>query len=134
MTYLERLAAWEVLVAQVAELKAKLKPLAEAELEMRQELVAAFTGLKEGTNTFTLPDARIMKVVYKIERKIDESNVDNARAAFMALNDRAVDFDVLLRVKYELSKRSWDLLDAAGKLAVSPMIIAKPQAPEVTIK
>lgn len=123
--------------ADIAELQELLKKLAktvnESEREMRDgicESLRVFYGenLVEGMNTYKLSNGRKLKFTHKLDRKIDESRIQLARADYVG-----DDFDDLLRVKYELEKKAYDKLDAEQKLAVSKMIETKPAAPTLVV-
>lgn len=90
--------------------------------------------LKEGTNNFTLSNGRKLKYTHKIERKITESELKNAKEAYATAADASdPDFDKLLRLKYELDKKAWDgITDQAAK-AFSLCMTAKPAAPTLAV-
>lgn len=138
-TFEEYVTAYDAVCAEVAAIEAKLKPLKAKELEMRKAIAASLdTALGEarveGVNRFPMQDGRTLKYSYKVDRKIEESEIANAREKYSKQNDTPVTFDQLLRVKYELSKRDWDKLPDAAKKAVSRMIVAKPATPSLEIE
>lgn len=137
--FLEYIAAWDAVRAQIEEIEKTLKPLKARELEMRKALAESIQAalgdqLKEGMNIYKLEDGRSLALGYKLDRKIEESEIPAAREAYTQLNDRPVEFDALLRVKYELSKRDFDKLSDSAKAAISDMIITKPAAPTLEIR
>lgn len=137
MTFEAYVAEWASLVSQIEETKKSLKPLEVRELEMRKSIAAAVgealgDRLKEGVNNFPVGD-RVLKLGYRVDRKIDTDAIGEARDAYNALNDRTVEFDALLRVKHELAKREFDKLTESQAKAVSRMIVSKPAAPTLEI-
>jgi hypothetical protein len=131
-------AEWDSLVGQIEQIKKQLKPLTDKEMEMRKSIhssVCAALGdnLKEGTNTYTMPSGRKLKIVNNFKREIEVSMIPTAREAFSKLNDTSVSFDQLLRVKYELEKRAWSSLSDAAKRAVSTMISTRPDTPQISL-
>jgi hypothetical protein len=125
--YLRMLAAWE----EVDQLRSLIQ---ECEVDMRLRLFAgAFPNPKEGTNSHKLPDGRVLKGQYKINRYINEEVLP---ATLLALRERGVaNTDALVRYKPELAKREWNSLSEENKLIFSPAITAKPGTPsfEITI-
>lgn len=138
LTFEQYVDAWDAKAKEIAKLKAKLKPLEAAEMQMRKAIEVSLKAaigdeLKEGVNDFTMVDGRTIKYTYSVERKISDAEVKNAREAYDKQNDKPVVFDQLLRVKYELDKKNWDTLSGPAKVAVSCMITAKPKAPTLEI-
>lgn len=128
------------IAAKISELTAhltnQLRDLNEQEIEMRKAIVEAVRvatpDFKEGTNRHVLADGRTLKLVNKIDRTIEVEEIANTRAAYVELGDAAtVDFDALLRKKYELDKATWNKLGDKAKAVVAPMIVSKPAAPTV---
>lgn len=121
---------WDA-VAQAAGL---LKTL---EMDMRKAIAqSVFPNPVEGTNTHTLPDGRKLKLTHKYTRSLDESQIESTRAAYMELNDRPVDFDDLLKVRYELATTAYRKLEVGtpASLTISQMITVKPSAPSLELK
>lgn len=117
----------------------QLKEIAETELVMRKaiaESIKAALGdnVKEGVNRFDMVDGRTIKFTNAITRTVETAEIANARKNFSLLNDVPVEFDKLLRVKYELEKKEWNKLGDAAKKAISNMITAKPAAPTMEIE
>ena len=130
--------AWNDLQGEIEKRKAALKPLTDKELTMRKHIAEAVKTAsgdtwKEGVNTFLLPDMRALKVTIPLKREIDIPSIPAAREAFRKLNDLPITFDELLRTKYELEKKAFDKLGPAAKVAISDMIVVKPQAPTVEL-
>lgn len=129
---------WDNLVGRITQAKKDLKLLTDSEMVMRKGIAgsvgAAMTGgLKEGVNTFPMPDGRKLKVTRKVKREIDEALIGPTREAYALLNDNPVVFDTLLRVKYELAKAEWDKLEGEAALVVSRMITSKDESPTVVL-
>lgn len=129
------LDGWQTLVKAQALLRVE-------EMEQRKKLFAFFfPNPKEGTNTVVLPDGRKVKGSFKITRGIDDQQVSLARAEYQLVNNRPVEFDDLLRVKYDLSTTEFRKIQpkpgeepSAAYLAASRMIIAKPGSPSLEIE
>lgn len=133
MTFDEYVLEWEKLASEVARRKAEMDDLVKREQEMRREFSKGLT-LEEGTNKISLGDGRTLVITNTIERKVDEGSIALARTEYEKLNERPVEFDTLLRIKYEVDKRQWNKLTDAGRLAVSRMIENKPQLVTAVIK
>lgn len=113
-------------------IKDLIKPLAAAERKGRdgisESLVAFFgDGLKEGVNNYEMSNDRKLKYNHSIGREVDTAQIAVAREAY-AKAGGTVAFDDLLRVKYELDKRSYNKLGAKELKAVSRMLVTKPKA------
>jgi hypothetical protein len=110
----------------IAEIKKLLKPL---DLEERKDRVgtgqsiATFLGdkLKEGVNKYELSNLRVLKYTHKVDRKIDPTMVNVARAEFVKAGDipQGLTFDDLLRTKYELAATPYKKLDKNGAAAIA---------------
>ena len=137
-TFEEYVDEWNDLVTKIAALKEQLKPLTDAEMPMRKAIrdavQAAMGGTyKEGMNNFVMSDGRKLKVNNTIKREIDVSQIATVREQYSLLNDRPVEFDDLLRVKYELAKVEWNKLGPEAKHLTSAMITAKPDTADVSL-
>lgn len=137
--FLTYVNTWDDLNAQIAKLKAKLKPLEDQEKKMRQALAdsiktALGEKLREGVNRYELPDGRAIKLTNKLDRKIEVAEIANAREAYSKQNDQPIPFDAILRTKFELDKREWDKLPDEAQKAISRMIITKPAMPTLEIE
>ena len=138
-TFSDYVTAFEDLSNEVERMKKELKRKTDAQMVMRRELTrtikdAMGDAFKEGVNKFSLADGRVVKVDYKIDRKIEESMVLTARQEYARLNDTPCDFDDLIRVKYELNIAPFRKLENAALLAISQMVVAKEAAPTVTVE
>lgn len=137
--FLAYVAEWYTLQQQIEAAKANMKPLVDKELKMRKALgesIATALGdkLKEGVNHYPLEDGRSLKFTYAVDRAIVEADISATREAYLLQNDRTVDFDSLLRVKYELSKREYDKLTPEAKMIISRMLTVKPKAPTLEME
>lgn len=137
--FLAYVAEWYSLQQQIEAAKATMKPLVDKELKMRKALgesIATALGdkLKEGVNHYPLEDGRSLKFTYAVDRAIVEADIAPTREAYLLQNDRPIDFDALLRVKYELSKRDYDKLTPEAKVIISRMLTVKPKAPTLEME
>lgn len=138
-TFEEYVSEWDALAGEKAKLEKKLKPIKDREIAMRKEIVAGLVQtmgdqVKEGVNKFVLPDGRTLKFNYKLERKVDEALLPAVKEEYAALNSATVPFDDLLRVKYEIDKRSFNKLADAALLTFSKMVTTRETSPELTIE
>lgn len=135
-TFEEYVDEWDVLVGKIKKAEAELKPLKDLEKQMRLAIVeaakkAAGSTWKEGTNTLVLADERKLKINYKLDRKIDEGSMQDARDEFAKLNDTPCTFDEIFRVKHELDKKNYSKLGSGALTAVSRCLVTKEATPEV---
>jgi DNA-binding ferritin-like protein (Dps family) len=124
----------------IAEVKQLLKTAEVEEREKRDAIAASLTtffgaDLKEGMNTYVLSNKRKLKFKNGIDRKIDESQVEVARAAYEAATDKTdVTFDSLLRAKYELAAAPFKKVTGAeSALAISRMLVVKSSTPSIEV-
>lgn len=123
-------------VANWEKLKVISKYLTGLEMDMRKIIFAeAFKDPKEGANTTTLPSGIKLKGTHKITRNIDESQISLARSEYVLANSQPVDFDELLKTKYELVTASYRKLTEGTQAynAASRMIVAKPGSPTLDL-
>lgn len=123
--YLAMLAEWEQINLQLAQIK-------EKELHLRLMLfTGAFRNPKEGTNSHKLPDGRVIKGKYPINRRIDEAALP---ATLEALRAHGVaNADALVRYRPELAKSEWNTLSDEAKLMFSPAVISSPGTPSLEV-
>lgn len=125
-----------------AALRDLAKSLTDLEMTMRKTLAAAtFAQPVEGSNTFLLPSGRKLVMQHKISRSVDESQIARARSEYELANHRPVNFEELLKVKYELVTSSFRKLEPAAGMepsaaykAVAIMVTSKPSAPSLELK
>lgn len=136
-TFEEYVLDWDGLVARIEAAKKDLKVLTDSEMTIRKAIAEsvnkAVGGLKEGVNTIPLGNGRKLKVTHTVKREIDQTMIPAVRETYNLLNDRPVVFDDLLRLKYELDKKSYDKLSDEALKVVSRMVTAKPVAPVVVL-
>ena len=138
MTFEEYVQQWEEAAAAIEANKKHIAELVKNEMLMRKAIEAAVqTALgdkwREGVNSFPLSDGRTLKVTHSIKRNVLEDHISPTREAYNLLNDRPVNFDEILRVKYEINKKTFDELEGDAKQLISRMVEAKPAAPTVKI-
>lgn len=124
-------------------IKEATKPLNTDERKLRDGLadsLRTFFGpkLKEGVNNYDLSNGRKLKLEHKVERKVDEAAVVDARRAYEQAGQEeqlTTDFDSMLRVKHELDKRSFNKLVAGSKAATAfaRCIVTKFAAPGIKV-
>ena len=130
---------WHELQMLQTTVKDALKPVNEDEKEQRDALAAglvAFLGadLKEGNNDYKLSNKRKLKLGYKVERKIDETQVVLTREEYQkAAKPGDAPFEDLLRVKYDLAIAPWRKLSAEGTKAFSKAVVTKVASPTLAV-
>lgn len=131
MTFEQYVDEWLKIKAEAARLK-------DQEMTMRtaiRESVRTHLGdkFKEGANTHKMADGRKITVTHKINRTVDDSQISVIREEYEALNDRPVEFDDLLKVKYELSISNYRKLEGRAAEIFSDMVTTKDGSPEVKV-
>lgn len=120
------LADWTLAIEQATAAKA----VVAREMELRKKVMEAlFPNPKEGTSTVDLEAGWKAKLVYKIDRKIDEAVLD---AVKQQLRDRNINPDPLIRMKPELATTAYrDLhkIDPQSGLIFDQALIIKPASP-----
>lgn len=115
---------WDDLKAQV---ETVAKPLIEKERALRQLVAdAMFDEPTEGTNYTPLEGGWKLKLVYKLDRKIDEAMLATVKEQLAAMNvslDRVVKYkpEVILKEYRELTAEQMNVFDQA--------IVIKPGTP-----
>lgn len=133
---LETATTFDQFVVQWSQIKSAAKILSDLEMKMRKAIAAsAFPNPVEGTNNLTSPEGRQVKLVHKISRTVDESQIALARSEYILLNDRPVEFDDLLKVKYDLVTSAYKKLEPSTPpfLTVARMLTVKAGAPTITV-
>ena len=93
-------------------------------------MVGLFPNPVEGTNKYPLSDGWVLKMTYRIERKIDEA----ALALNLArLTENNISADKLVVKKPELSKRAYNGLTVEEKLIFDECLIIKPGSASLEI-
>lgn len=129
---------FEGYVDRWTQIKREAKRLAEAEMEMRKAIMASIRQargdeFKEGANGVKMADGRKITGTHKINRSLQQDQIEAVRERYMALNDRPVDFDDLLKVSYDLVISQFRKLDGEALKVVSDMVTAKEGSPEVKL-
>lgn len=142
-TFEENVNDWDEISRELAKVKALTKVLAAEEKKQRDAVASSLQAflkgndrLKEGVNNYELSNGRTLKYTYKLTRTIEPSLIDTARAQYYGLTPEAnptVDFDDLLRLKYELVAAPFKKLDNEQLGAISPMLTTKPAACDLVV-
>jgi hypothetical protein len=137
-SFTEYVDDWNAVCGEIALLKRQIKAIEAREKAMRAHIATAVeTALgehfKEGTNNLPLPDGRVVKVVHKMNRKVDPASLDAAREAYRKVNDVPVLFDDLLRTKYEIAKAEMDKLEGEAAKAFALAYTSTPAAATVEL-
>lgn len=117
--YMEMLDRW-------MELDASIKHLKEQEKALRVLLFeGTFPEPEEGTNNHELPDGRIVKGVYRINRRVDQ---DEAQSLPAKIRKK------YFRTKLELNKREYNDAEDEERAIVERVITATPGTPSLDVK
>ena len=124
MDYMETLSHWETL-------KGQIKHLQERERELREGLFAGtFPTPEEGTNEYPLPDGRIVKGTYKLNRTLDDELLADL------VKKRKVTAKVaekIKRITVALDLAAYRELTDKQRLAVDEAITTKPGLPTLEV-
>jgi hypothetical protein len=124
MDYLEALAKW-------VELKANLAVLQANEKALREQLFAGtFPSPVEGTNNYVLPDGRTVKGTYKINRTLDVDILKSRVDAGLVPAEAAAS---IVKWKAELKIADYKKLPAEIRSAIDVAVEAKPGLPTLEI-
>jgi len=134
----EKLKQWYEKKAQV---EAKAKPLIEAEMDLRKEVVALFfPESKEGTNTLALQNGWKLKYIKKLDYQIQRDILDEVKDELFALNaplDEIIKYKPFLstsayKTLRQLNPQGCDLLDTALviKLSSPTLELVQKKAPK----
>jgi hypothetical protein len=122
MEYLEALDRWQ-------ELSDAIKHMTQEERALREALFSGtFPDPKEGTNKHTLPDGRVVKGTYSLNRKVLEDELPDALEALPE--------DVrekIIKRKPELVKSVYNKLDAEQRQAFDAALDIKPGLPKLEV-
>lgn len=123
-TFHDELTTWFELQAQLAQLK-------DREMILRKKLFAeAFPAPEEGTNSFNLPDAYVLKGTHKLDRKIDLAAYNQL---LPNLRKAEVPVDRLLKWDPSLVTGEYRTLTPAHLHLFDQILIIKPGAPSLEI-
>lgn len=112
-------------------LQADLAVLKEQEMTLRKRLFAeAFPIAVEGTNSFNLPDAWVLKGTHKLDRKVDIAAYNQL---LPNLRKAEVPVDRLLRWDPSLVTGEYRTLTPAHLHLFDQILIIKPGAPSLEI-
>lgn len=115
---------WERVQKQLADLK-------DLELNLRNEVFATyFVNPKEGTNNHTLPDGRVLKGNYKINRTLDEALLHTKATELMKAGLVLRD---LVRMKPELNTKPYRALDDKQRVLFEQVLDIKVGTPALEI-
>lgn len=127
-TLYDKLDVWKAIADQIA-------PLAEREVALRKELVDTYfmgkAGQKEGTNHIELGFGKTLTADVRINRKIDEGQLDAARNA--GLIDAAT-IEEIIAYKPTLKVGAWKDAEYKIKLAFGNIVTETPGTPGLEIK
>jgi hypothetical protein len=122
MEYMQALSRWQ-------ELTATIKHLQSEERTLREGLFAGtFPSPEEGTNTYELPDGRIVKGTYKLNRKLLE---DALPAVLKKL--KMAKKDAPIRTKVELDLKGYRDLSDKDRHVFDEALDIKPALPTLEV-
>lgn len=126
MDYMETVARW-------AELNAAIKHLQAEERALREGLFSGtFPAPREGVNTVTLPDGRILKGTYKLNRKlIREQYLENWSTVVKDIPSAVA--ASLVKVDYSLVTSAYKGLPDDHRKAVDSVLEIKPALPTLEL-
>lgn len=104
--------------------------LSDREKELRKDLASYFRDPKEGTNTALLGFGRQLKMQHRINRKIDEANLDAAISTGVLKSDIVNDVIVY---KPNLSVSGWKALSPENRILFGDIITEEPGTPGLEI-
>lgn len=130
---------FEEYVDEWLSIKKEAKRLAELEMNMRKAIMQSIRNakgdeFKEGANTLAMGDGRKITCTHKVNRIIDQSQIEVIREEYNALNDRPVPFDDLLKVKYDLVIGPFRKLEGRALEVISDLVTSKEGSPEIVVK
>ena len=123
----DKLWAWQLLRQRIA---TDCKPLLDAEMAARKELVAAFFpwGMREGVNTLDLGEGYQFKVNHQVKREVDREQLD---AVCLQLPEGTRDW--VIRWKPELELTRYREMPAEYRTVFDACITTKPQSPQAQV-
>lgn len=129
---------FEEYVDEWLKVKAEAARLKDLEMTMRLAIMGSVKNhlgeaFKEGANTHKMADGRKITVTHKVNRTIDQTQIDVIREEYNRLNDRPIPFDDLLKVKYDLVIGPYRKLDGKAAEIFSDLVTTKDGSPEVKV-
>lgn len=113
---------------------AEAKRWKEREANLRNALFsAAFPEPVEGVNKRELADGRIFKATHKINRGVDEAQVQAVKEQLRALGDNEVVFEDLFKLSHDLKVGPYKKLADKVKRIVDMAVTSKPGMPEIEV-
>lgn len=124
MDYYGALARWQ-------ELKQAIEVMSEEERMLREGLFnGTFPEPEEGTNEYTLPDGRIVKGVYKLNRKLNEDVLPDVVAE---LGWTPKSKKLPIRTKQELDLKKYRTLDDEQRAIFDQALTITPGLPSLEV-
>lgn len=130
---------WYALRKQIADLKAKLKPLESAERKQRDAIAESLRTyfadrLKEGVNNYELSNGRKLKLTHKVDRKLEVSMLALAREEYGRANDTdGLAFEDVIEMRPSLNLSNYRKVGSVAATALSHMITSKLAAPTLEV-
>ena len=116
--YYENLERWQELSATIKKLKGEERALREALFK------GTFPDPEEGTNKHELPDGRIVKGVFKINRRVIEDEITSVPKALR---------EKVFKVKHSLQTRAYRDLTDNQKQIVDAVLKISPGLPSLDV-
>lgn len=108
-----------------------VKPLIAREQELRKKVFAAFCpSPREGTNTLELDGGWKLKLVYKLDRKIDEAALPSVAEQLRGIG---INVDTLVKWVPDLKTAVYRELTAEQRALFDQALIVKPATPVVEL-
>lgn len=130
MDYLETLARWQ-------ELKQVIPQLVAEERALREGLFGGtFPKPKEGVNKFNLPDGRVLKASYPIQRDFVKDVFAEHELILPELDVGGLPFDLwasLVKAKFSLDLKGYRELENGQQSAFDRLLVIKPGLPTLEI-
>lgn len=122
---------WNKVKTRVAEIKATLKPDADAEFKLRGKVKALFENIVEGSkNALDLGNGYSLKMKQDYTRKVDTASVATLSQAMV---EAQVPVSMLFRVKYDLDLTIYRKLTPEQKALVDQTFTLTEDAPTIEL-
>ncbi len=134
-TFEEYVTAWLALKSLMDELR-RTETLARKHIAAAAFPQIASPDCAEGVHHFNMADGRKITYTHKISRKVDEALISAVRDEYLTLNDRPVNFDDLIKAKYEVSVSELRKIDKGtpAEAVIAKMLTAKPaETPDLKV-